>query len=170
MSKIGDLSSTLATYVYLLDCAGRRAGEEAVGATCDQIREAIASDSDVEALGTQLAEQLGGLMEGDDPGGVLARLYGEAALTSDFGVDRQGRLQDIRCRQFESTAPWLASIVERSEAGEVGAHWVLIEKLDETVTCMDPFPFDRLEEERTLPIWEFVVKWELAGCSAWRVG
>ena len=170
MSKIGDLPCTLATYVYLLDCSGNRAQEETVGATCDQIRDAIASDSDVEALGGQLAQQLESLLEGNDPGSLLAKLYGETTLTSEFGADRLGRLQDIRRRQFESMTPWLAELVERSEQGEVKAHWVLVEKFDETVTCMDPFPFDRLEEERLMPLGEFVVKWELTGCSAWRVG
>ena len=169
MTKIGDLPSTLATYVYLLDCSGTRAADDAVGATCDEIRAAIDADSDVEALGTRLAEQLEAELEGDDPGKLLARLYGESALGSDFGSDRVSRLQEVRRRQFDHLTPWLASLVERSADGVVSAHWILVEKFDDDVTCMDPFPFDRLEEERLMPLWEFVVKWELAGCAAWRV-
>ena len=48
-------------------------------------------------------------------------------------------------------------------------NWVLVEALRETVQLMDPYPWDRVEEEREMPLWEFVAKWELAGCESWRV-
>jgi hypothetical protein len=34
------------------------------------------------------------------------------------------------------------------------------------VTCMDPYPWDDLDEEYTTPVVEFMVKWELAGSQS----
>ena len=39
----------------------------------------------------------------------------------------------------------------------------MVERVTDTVTCMDPYPWDDLDEEYTLPLVEFMVRWELAG-------
>ena len=36
------------------------------------------------------------------------------------------------------------------------------------VTCMDPYPWDDLEEEYQAPLVDFMVKWELSGCTTLR--
>ena len=45
---------------------------------------------------------------------------------------------------------------------------MLVESLEERVRCLDPYPWDDLDEEFEQPLIEFLVKWELAGLAGLR--
>jgi hypothetical protein len=47
-------------------------------------------------------------------------------------------------------------------------HWVLVERVTDEVLCMDPYPWDDLDEEYVQPTLDFLVKWELAGGGSFR--
>jgi hypothetical protein len=166
-SKIGHLPSTLATWVYLLHVGGRPSADETIRDLCDAIDGAVKDDGALADHGAGLATALEGLLsEGLEA--ALAGLYGSSVVRG-FGADREERLRAVRRYQFCLPLPWLASLVERTPDGDLVTHPVLVESLRDTVTLMDPYPWDAVEEERTLPLWEFVAKWELAGADAWRV-
>ena len=57
---------------------------------------------------------------------------------------------------------------ERFPDGTVGPHWVMVERITDTVTCADPYPWDDLDEEYEQDTIEFLVKWELAGSHSVR--
>jgi hypothetical protein len=62
--------------------------------------------------------------------------------------------------------PIITAIVDRFPDGSIGTHWVMVERVTDTVTCMDPYPWDDIDEEYSLPLVEFMVRWELAGCES----
>ena len=99
----------------------------------------------------------------------LREQYGDESISTDFGDDRSSRIQAIRSYQFRSSLPWLAQIIDRFPDGSVGSHWVMVERVTTQVTCMDPYPWDDLDEEYQSPVVDFMVKWELAGnhCIRW---
>ena len=170
-AKSGLLGTTLATWIYLLDEAGHRAEDDAIRAACAAIREAAPEDAD--ALGMKLAGLIEDRLDGDDPEAVAAfveGLFGEAHVTTDFGPDRAHRISAVRSYQFQTSLPWVAGIIERFPTGEVGLHWVLVTRVTDHVHLMDPYPWDDLDEAADVPLVEFMVKWELAGCPAlaWR--
>lgn len=171
--KTGDLPITLATWVFLLDQRGIRPDHAGLRAACDALVAAGRSgdDADWGALGEALVDTLRGALLGADEATVtaLARgLYGDQHITGDGGGSREQRLAAARSYQFKSGLPWLARIYDRFPDGTVGPHWVLVEQITDTVTCMDPYPWDDLEEEYQAPVADFMVKWELSGCTTIR--
>ncbi len=166
-SKIGHLPSTLATWVYLLHVGGRPCADDTIRGLCEAIDGAVKDDGALNDHGAGLATALEALLSGG-LAEALSSLYG-SGVSRGFHGDREERLRAVRRYQFGLPLPWLASIVERTDSGDLVTHPVLVESLRDTVTLMDPFPWDSVEEERTLPLWEFVAKWELAGADAWHV-
>lgn len=170
-SKTGHLGTTLATWAWLLDGAGHPAADPSVRAACDRIRAAGEGD-DVDALGRDLVGAVAAaLPPGADTAEVAAlarRWYGDDRVAIDFGADRDARVQAARAYQFRSSLPWLARIIDRFPDGSVGAHWVMVERVTDVVTCMDPYPWDDRDEEAHVPLVEFLVKWELAGAEGVR--
>jgi hypothetical protein len=59
-------------------------------------------------------------------------------------------------------------VVDRFPNGSVSMHWVLVERVTDEVLCMDPYPWDDLDEEYVQPTLDFLVKWELAGGGSFR--
>lgn len=165
--KRGTLAYTLATWIYLLHSRGHHAAEPSVRAACEALRQG----KDLETLGEALVEALRGLLTGadaEDAQALAARLYGTATVLSGLGEDREQALRDARRYQFQRGLPWLACIVDRFPDGQVGPHWVLVESLEESVRCLDPYPWDDLDEELEQPLVEFLVKWELGGLAGLR--
>ena len=39
----------------------------------------------------------------------------------------------------------------------------MVERVTDVVLCMDPYPWDDLDEEYAAPLIDFCVKWELGG-------
>ena len=44
--------------------------------------------------------------------------------------------------------------------------WIMVEKVTDTVLCMDPYPWDDVDEEFTVDLPEFLLRWNLAGSVA----
>ncbi|MCB9781244.1 MAG: hypothetical protein H6742_21940 [Alphaproteobacteria bacterium] len=169
-SKAGELHTALATWIFLLDDQGNAPDDEGIAAALAAFREA-GEGADVDALGKALVEAVASSLPGDDLAtvtGWLGDLFGADKVTTAFGEDRAERTRTARRAQFATNLPWLARVIDRFPGGNVGAHWLLVERVDEQVTCMDPYPWDDLDEEYTQPVVEFMVKWELAGCEGVR--
>ncbi len=169
--KSGNLPVTLATYLFILDSSGHRASHDALNAAIDHLRDA-GPDAQTESLGQSLVAIVEKAL-GSDPSFAqvvdwLTTLYGAGRLATSLGEDRTSRIRAARAYMFSSSLPWIARIFDRFPDGSVGTHWVMVEQLTDTVTCMDPYPWDDLDEEYTVPLVEFAVKWELAGSDSIR--
>lgn len=81
------------------------------------------------------------------------------------GETRNEKISSIRKHIFVTSRPWLAKIASRT-GSEIGHQWILVEDFSDSVTCMDPYPWDDIDEEYTMSIEEFMVRWELAGTEA----
>lgn len=163
----GSLATTLATWVYVLHASGVPSGHDAVRTQCDAVAAATNAESG-DAAGLALVGAIEDLLEGDDPDAVRAvasALYGDRLGPAFDTDDRSERTASIRRYQFEVGLPWLARIWERKGA-EVAPNWVIVERVTDEVTAMDPNPWDDIDEERHIPVADFQVLWELDGCSA----
>ena len=74
-------------------------------------------------------------------------------------------LQTIRQYEFHTGLPWIAKIADRTDHG-LEEIWVLVEKVTDSVLCMDPYPWDDVDEEFDLPISEFFLRWKLCDSPA----
>ncbi len=163
-AKVGHLPTALATYLYLLHEAGHPVSDGDVAAAVG----GIASSEDPDGAGQALVELLAGRLGGGDDAepesvaALMATLFGEDHVETDLGGERWDRARNARRYHFRHNLPWLARIVDRFPSG-LGTHWVLVERVTDEVTCMDPYPWDDLDEEYAMPVLEFMVKWELAG-------
>jgi hypothetical protein len=170
-AKTGNLAVTLATWLYILNESGHRPNHPALCEALDAVQEAGGGDAANE-IGRKLVEVvLGELGDDADFATVLtwaSGLFDEDALATVFGATRDTRLRGVRAYEFKSSLPWIARIFDRFPSGVVGPHWVLVERVTDAVTCMDPYPWDDLDEEYAQPLVEFMVKWELAGCESLR--
>ena len=92
----------------------------------------------------------------------LSSLYG-GRVEGALGRTREERLGRVRSYQFRHNLPWLACIYDRFPDGSVLPHWVLVERVQDQITCLDPYPWDDVDEEITTPVGDFLVKWELTG-------
>ena len=92
--------------------------------------------------------------------------YVDTELVFTFsGETRDEKISNIRKHLFITSRPWLAKIAART-GSEIGYQWILVEDFSDSVTCMDPYPWDDIDEEYTMSIEEFMVRWELAGEEA----
>ncbi len=160
-AKTGTLSFTLATWVYIGHDRGHEIADDEVRGACA----AVTGSDDADAAGQALASLLDSRVSDGDFSAVSAlasTLFGEAVETSIEG-DRDARIREARRYQFKTQLPWLARIIDRFPDGSVGAHWVLVEQVSDTVRIMDPYPWDDIDEEVDVPLADFMVKWELAG-------
>lgn len=167
--KSGELAVTLATWIFLLDQKGIRVPHPELRSACDALRGG--EDADWDRLGQVLVATVQRELKSASPEDVVAwaaSLYGADHIAAQLGSSREERLASARTYQFRHGLPWLAVILDRFPNGTVGAHWVMVERVTDTVTCMDPYPWDDVDEEHEAPLVEFLVKWELAGCSALR--
>lgn len=166
------LPVTLATYTFLLRAAGHPVVDAAAEAACAAFAK---GERPADALGAELVAAVGPHLRGDDAAAVtaaLASLFGSIPVRTDLGAgsDREARVAAIRRAHFGNHLPWLARIVDRLPGGGVGFRWVLVEAFDGAAKVMDPNPWDEQDEERELPVNDFLVQWELAGSVAVRAG
>lgn len=167
-AKLGDLRVTLATYLYLVHEAGHAVVDPALAAACATLSGAGAADA--AAAGAALVEAVG-LPADADAAAVQAWLdaafgpgrVGALPLPTGAASAREARARALRSYQFRTSLPLLAQIVDRFPDGSVGAHWVMVERVTDQVTLMDPYPWDDIDEEQNVDLIEFLVKWELAG-------
>jgi len=115
------------------------------------VQSSIASDSSVEDVFAWLQERVPSIANG---------------WTSD---EDKSVLQNIRQYEFKRGLPWIGRIAERTDHG-IEEIWIMVEKVSDRVLCMDPYPWDDVEEEFYLDIPEFLLRWELAGAVAIHLG
>ncbi len=165
-AKTGQLHTALATWIFLVDDAGHHPDDADIRAALDALRDS-GPDTNANALGQALVAVIAGKVDQDataaDIAAWLGSLFGDDHIGGVTGEDRDDTVRNIRRAQFATHLPWLARIIDRFPGGDVGAHWLLVERVDDQVTCMDPYPWDDLDEQYTQPVLDFMVKWELAG-------
>ena len=171
-AKTGQLPITLATWIYLLHDRGHIASDEAIAAACASVAEAAPQEVDARgaALAAAVEHALDGATAPDSIARFLQSLYGFVHISDRFeGSTREDRLHAARASAFRTGMPWVAIIYDRFPNGSVGPHWVMVERITDVVTCMDPYPWDDLDEEYAIPVPDFLVKWELAdfACVRW---
>ena len=91
---------------------------------------------------------------------LLSQLYGDYQVHV-FGDDAQQNLKTIRSYQYHYKLPWIARIANRQESGKIVEEWVMVEDVQDLVLCMDPYPWDDIEEDFKLPTQEFLIRWKL---------
>ena len=165
-AKTGQLGTTLATWLFMLDDAGHRPDDADLQAACDAIRSATEGADDAgKALVAVVESKLGDTDDFDAVTAWVKGLYGDDAIATSLGDDRDSRARAARAYQFKTSLPWVAQIIDRFPDGSVGPHWVMAQRVTDIVTCMDPYPWDDLDEQYEAPVIEFMVKWELAGST-----
>jgi len=168
----GNLRLAFATWVYDLHRAGVDPADEALQKACAELDGAGDTESG-DAAGERLVRRVSALVgKATAPGAVgdlATKLYG-AQIGSDLGTgSRADRTSRIRKYQFGRSLPWLARIYDRDAEGRVEPCWLLVEHLTDRVRAMDPNPWNDVDETRELPLQDFMVKWELDGCTALHV-
>ncbi|MCB9758882.1 MAG: hypothetical protein H6739_03505 [Alphaproteobacteria bacterium] len=171
--KSGNLPITLATWMFILFDRGHMPADGDLAGAMRTIAEgAKAEDADMESLGRGLVELVEQKLGADSTFAHVRRYlteqYGDEAIATSLGKTRDERARGARRYQFSHNLPWIAQIIDRFPNGQVGPHWVMIEQVTDTVTCMDPYPWDDLDEEYQMPVNDFMVKWELAGTHSVR--
>lgn len=120
-------------------------------ALVDVVGESIASDASVEAVMAWLTERI-------------------PSIQGSWNTDEEHSvLQKIRQYEFRRGLPWICRLAERTENG-LEELWIMVEKVSDTVRCMDPYPWDDVEEEFNVDIPEFLLRWQLAGSVAIHLG
>lgn len=161
------LPYTLSTWAFTLHVAGVRAADPEVESACEGI--ARATDARVgEASAVALVERIRTLFASDAPEVVIAgarALYGARVTTDLSAGDRQLRTARIRRYQFASQLPWLARIWHR-DGDRVEPLWVMVERVTDRVAAADPNPWNEVDETRSWPLEDFLVLWELDGCTS----
>jgi hypothetical protein len=115
-------------------------------------------------LASALVDALGAsLQEGEDLQSWISSKYPETRFIFGFsGNTHNEQLANIRKHVFGRSRPWLAKIATRVD-DQIELQWILVENFNEMVTCMDPYPWDDIDEEYTISIEEFMTRWKLAG-------
>ncbi len=172
--KSGNLGVTLSTWIFILYSGGTQPDQAGIAAACQAILDA-GEDAAFDQLGQALVDAVMAALDSDDPDlAVVAafarRLYGGENVATDLGepTERDERARGVRRYQFGRNLPWIARIIDRFPDGSVGPHWVMVEELTESVKVMDPYPWDDVDEQYDIPLNDFMVKWELAGCESVR--
>ena len=168
VAKLGDLRVTLATYLYLVREAGHAIVDPTLAEACAAVSAAGATEA--AAAGAALVDAIA-LAPDADPAAVQAFLdgafgagkVGALPMPTGAATGREARARALRSYQFRTSLPLIAQIVDRFPDGHVGAHWVMVERVTDQVTLMDPYPWDDVDEEVSVDLIEFLVKWELAG-------
>lgn len=166
------LAYALATWVFLLHVDGIHADDAGLHEACGAVR-AAEDEETGNVAGEALVARVEGILEGMGPGEVQAfatRLYGDRATFGLGEGDRHDRTQRIRQYQFSRSLPWLARIWERQPDGQVGPTWMVVERVTDQVTAMDPNPWNDIDETRHVPLVDFQVLWELDGCTSVAIG
>lgn len=162
------LAYGLATWVFLLHVAGVDADDADLHEGCRAVRSADDEEAG-NAAGEALVERVKSVLAGAEPSQVKAfatRLYGDRARFDLGDGDRGERTHRVRQYQFTRSLPWLARIWERQEDGSVAPTWMVIERVTDQVTAMDPNPWNDIDETRHLPVGDFLVLWELDDCTS----
>jgi len=167
----GNLRLVLATWIYRLHQRGVDPADEALAAACakvDTATDTASGDAAGEVLVEAVSERVGSGAEPDAVAALAHQLYGDD-LATDLGEGtRADRIARVRRYQFDRSLPWVARILERRD-GHVAPSWLLVERATDRVHALDPNPWNDVDETRYLPLRDFLVLWELDGCTSLRV-
>lgn len=158
--------TTVATWLFTLHVAGLEADDEVVRQRCQEVLDARESGPG-NAAGEALVARVKELLPSEEPGGVetlATQLFGSRVYTDLGEGERHERVARVRRMSFESQLPWLARVWERVDDTPQPS-WLLVERVGEVVRAADPNPWNDVAEERALPMSDFVVMWELDGCT-----
>lgn len=201
-SKIGSLSSNLATFLYMIHDKGIKIQDQTISDVChkidieskklslsetaQQFKNALPAElsiskknietflvenadenafrqADIFDLAKELIESIENSLASDASfEETLSWLQTRIPqIKSNFSAEtRTGKIHAIRHYEFQQSMPWIARIANRTEIG-LSEQWVMVEKVTETVHCMDPNPWDDIEEETTYSLNDFMTRWEL---------
>ena len=210
-SKIGSLSSNLATFLYLIHDKGIKIQDQSISAICHKIdaeskklslsetvelfNRVIPSEVSIDAdvLAAFLQENANDNVFRTEDIFDLAKdlitaieesISSEATFAEAFSwlqeripqiqsgfeaKSRSGKIHAIRHYEFQQSLPWLARVANRTDSGLV-EQWIMVEKVTEVVHCMDPNPWDDIEEEFSYSLNDFMIRWELCGYEALFLG
>ena len=157
-------SYTFATWVFLLHASGVEAAETTVRDGCKAIVDAQDEETGDAAVMALIEEVATGLSGGVET--LAHQLYGDRVDTDMGAGTRAERSRRIRMHEFKNWIPWLAKIYQRDGSGAVHPVWVVVERLANVVTIMDPNPWNDIDEEYDLPVEDFHVLWELGGTQS----
>ena len=113
----------------------------------DLVRESISSDASVDEVIAWLSERIPDIDNG-------------WSVDEDYTT-----VQRIRQYEFKRGLPWIGRLAERTADG-LEEMWIMVEKVTDTVLCMDPYPWDDVDEEFMVDLPEFLLRWRLAGSVA----
>ena len=167
-SPKAQLDYAIATWVYVLHASGVEVINPDIKGHCEAISaatEATTGNQAGEALVHAISAKLGGTTK-DDVVALTTTLFGDRLHQGFDASSRQERASHIRAYQFAKNLPWLSQIYERQPGGEVGPTWLVVERVTDQVTAMDPNPWNDIDEERHLPLSDYHVLWELSGCAS----
>lgn len=117
----------------------------------DLVEESISSEASVDEVMAWLTERIPSIANG-------------WSINEDYTT-----LQKIRQYEFNRGLPWIGRLAERTANG-LEEMWIMVEKVTDTVLCMDPYPWDDVDEEFTVDLPEFLLRWQLAGEVAIHLG
>lgn len=162
------LATTLATWIYQLSQRAVATDDPALDALCAEVTAALEPEVGDDAA-RRLVSAISLRIDGSEPEAVArwaASVFGDRASTR-FGEDpdREERAHRVRKYQFARGLPWLARIWERV-GDDVRPGWLIVASMTDVVTAADPDPWNEIEEERRIPIEDFLVLWELAGSAS----
>ncbi|MCO4743227.1 MAG: hypothetical protein KC912_00470 [Proteobacteria bacterium] len=157
----GNLGVVLSAWMFMLHGRGRH---PASGAIANAIT-AVEGEETGRALVEAVLAELGPATEPADVYAFAQRQYGADAIGELGDGDREARVRRVRQFQFKHNTPWLARIYERHDE-VVQPTWILIERVTDEVLALDPDPWDGIDEERVIPVADFMVLWELDGCPS----
>ena len=164
----GNLRVALSTWFFLLHQAGFALDDAEITEACAAVGAASGPDEGEEA-GQRLIERVRSLVDsaGPTPGLTVARRVVGSGLSTEMGAgDRDDRLHRIRAYQFQRGLPWLARLWERRSDGTVAPSWLLVSRVTDQVRVMDPNPWNDIDEDREIPVHDFLVLWELDDCTS----
>ena len=113
----------------------------------DVVTQSISSDASVEDVMAWLTERIPSIANGW------------------AASEEHSTLQKIRQYEFKRGLPWIGRLAERTDNG-LEEIWIMVEKVTDTVLCMDPYPWDDVDEEFAVDLPEFLLRWQLAGSVA----
>ena len=206
-SKIGSLSSNLATFLYLIHDKGIKIQDQTISDICQKINteskklslskmvelfnQATPNKSSIETgvLAAFLQENANDnvfrteyifdlakdLIAAIENSVSSEATFAEAfswlqeripQIQSGFGPkSRNGKIQAIRHYEFQQSLPWLARVTNRTDSRKI-EQWIMVGKVTEVVHCMDPNPWDDIEEEFNYSLNDFMIRWELCAYEA----
>ena len=156
----GNLGVAVAAWLVMLDQRGCHVSDVGLSKSVA----AVVDDATGQNLVAIVRQHLGSGSP-DEVEAFAAREFGDRLVTGFGTGGREERVARARRFGFSTHTPWLARIYAR-QGGEARPVWRVVQSLTDEVLALDPDPFDGVDEELRIPLADFLVCWELDGCTA----